>query len=333
MSVMSVTFARGAGQLSGISGKKPPSASDLATAVRRLRGVAVQTPLLPAAALTTELGRPVFVKAETLQRTGSFKFRGAFNRIAAMSEDERRQGVVAFSSGNHAQGVAAAAQIFGCKAAIVMPSDAPIAKIAGTKSFGAEVVLYDRERESREEISAALASERGAVLIPSFDDSYVIAGQGTLGLEVAASVAGLGLALGAVVTPLGGGGLASGIALALEAASPDAKLYGAEPEHFDDAARSFAAGRIVSNARKSGSSQDALLTPELSPLTFGILAPRIAGMSAVPDIAAEEAVRYAARNLKLVVEPGGAAALAAVLAGAIPSGEGALVIILSGANA
>lgn len=329
---MSVTFAGGAGQVSGNSGKKPPSASDLAAAARRLRGVAVQTPLVPAAALTAELGRPVFVKAETLQRTGSFKFRGAFNRIAAMREDERQQGVVAFSSGNHAQGVAAAAQIFGCKAAIVMPSDAPIAKIAGTRSYGAEVVLYDRERESREEIASALADERGAVLIPSFDDPYVIAGQGTVGLEVAASVAGLGLALGSVVTPLGGGGLASGIALALEAAAPNARLYGAEPEHFDDAARSFAAGRIVSNARKSGSSQDALLTPELSELTFGILAPRIAGMSAVPDIAAEEAVRYAARNLKLVVEPGGAAGLAAVLAGAIPPGSGALVIIASGAN-
>ncbi|MFT3808291.1 MAG: threonine/serine dehydratase [Micropepsaceae bacterium] len=310
----------------------PPSAADLAAAARRLRGVAVATPLLPAAALTAELGRPVFVKAETLQRTGSFKFRGAFNRIAAMTDDQRGQGVVAFSSGNHAQGVAAAARIFGCRAAIVMPSDAPIAKIAGTRGYGAEVVLYDRERESREEISEALAAERGAVLIPSFDDPHVIAGQGTVGLEIAAAIAGQGLVLGAVVTPLGGGGLASGIALAMEAVAPAARLFAAEPEHFDDAARSFAAGRILANDRKSGSSQDALLTPELSALTFGILRPRIAGMSAVPDGAAEEAVRYAARHLKLVVEPGGAAGLAAVLAGDIPQGEGALVIVLSGAN-
>lgn len=312
--------------------KRPPSAADLAAAARRLRGVAIRTPLLSAAALTRELGRPVFVKPETLQRTGSFKFRGAYNRIAALTQEERARGVVAFSSGNHAQGVAAAAALFGCRAAIVMPSDAPAGKISGTQRFGAEVVLYDRERESREAISAALAAERGAILIPSFDDPFVIAGQGTVGLEIAADIAARGLIAGAVFTPLGGGGLASGIALALEAAAPGARVYGAEPEGFDDAARSFAAGAIVGNARKSGSSQDALLTPELSPLTFAILRDRIGGMASVPDKAAAAAIAYAARELKLVVEPGGAAALAAVLAGA-PAGEaGALVIVLSGAN-
>jgi threonine dehydratase len=294
--------------------------------------VAVVTPLLPAETLSRELGRPVFVKAETLQRTGSFKFRGAYNRIAAMTAEEHASGVVAFSSGNHAQGVAAAAALFGCRVAIVMPSDAPIAKIAGTRSYGAEVVLYDREHESREKIAEELAAERGAVLIPSFDDPYVIAGQGTVGLEIAAAVAGLGLALDTVATPVGGGGLASGIALALEGAAPAARLYGAEPEGFDDAARSFAAGQIVSNARKSGSDQDALLTPELSDLTFGILQPRVAGMGVVNDKAAMAAVHYAARNLKLIVEPGGAAALAAVMAGMVPAGRGAMVIVLSGSN-
>ncbi len=249
-----------------------------------------------------------------------------------MDIQERARGVVAFSSGNHAQGVALAAQLFGCRAAIVMPSDAPIGKISGTQALGAEVVLYDREHESREALAQALADERHAVLIPSFDDPHVIAGQGSVGLEIASQVAAQGLVLGSVVTPVGGGGLASGIALALEAATPGATLYGVEPEAFDDAARSFAAGRIVGNDRKSGSIQDALLTPRLSPLTFGILKGRIAGMSAVSDKAAEAAVRYAARLLKLVVEPGGAAGLAAVLAGAIPGGTSALAIVLSGGN-
>jgi threonine dehydratase len=313
--------------------RKPvPGLADLVLAARRLRGVALETPLLPAEVLSREMGRPVFIKAETLQITGSFKFRGAFNRIAAMTAGERGRGVVAFSSGNHAQGVAAAAALFGCQAAIVMPSDAPIAKIAGTRSYGAEVVLYDRERESREEIAEGLAAERRAVLIPSFDDPYVIAGQGTVGLEIVSAIAAQGLCLDAVVTPVGGGGLASGIALALEGAASGARLYGAEPEDFDDAGRSFAAGHIVANARKSGSLQDALLTPELSDLTFRILKPRIAGMSTVHDKAAQAAVLYAARTLKLVAEPGGAAALAAVMAGAVPPGAGALVIVLSGGN-
>jgi len=312
--------------------KIAPGPADLAAAARRLRGVATVTPLLPAEALSLELGRPVFVKAETLQRTGSFKFRGAYNRIAAMTPEERASGVVAFSSGNHAQGVAAAAALFGCRAAIVMPSDAPAAKIAGTRGYGADVVFYDRERESREEIAEGLAAERGAVVIPSFDDPFVIAGQGTVGLEIAAGVAAMGLMLDAVATPVGGGGLASGIALALELAAPEARLFGAEPEAFDDAGRSFLAGRIVGNARKSGSTQDALLTPELSELTFGILQPRVAGMSVVPDAAAHAAVQYASRSFKLVAELGGAAALAAVLAGAIPKGENALVVVLSGGN-
>jgi len=312
--------------------KVAPGPSDLAAAARRLRGVAVRTPLAPAASLSREMGRPVFVKAEVLQRTGSFKFRGAYNRIAALTDEERARGVVAFSSGNHAQGVAAAAAQFGCSAAIVMPSDAPIGKIAGTRSFGAEVVFYDREHESRETIAAELAETRGAVLIPSFDDSHVIAGQATVGLEIAEDVAARGLVLDAVVTPVGGGGLASGIALALEVAVPAARLYGAEPEGFDDAARSFTAGRIVGNTRKSGSVQDALLTPELSELTFGILKSRISGMGQVPDGAAEAAVRYAAREFKLVAEPGGAAGLAAVLAGIVPEGAGAVAIVLSGGN-
>ena len=310
-----------------------PSIADVQAAARRLRGIAAVTPLLPLRELTERLGRPVFAKAEALQLTGSFKFRGAYNRIAAMTAEERAKGVVAFSSGNHAQGVAAAAEMRGVTAAIVMPSDAPRTKIEGTRSWGAEVVFYDRATESREAISEALAVERGATLIPSFDDPYVIAGQGTAGLEIATAIAAQGLVLGAVVTPVGGGGLASGLALALEAAAPDCALYGVEPEGFDDVARSLASGAIVENARRSGSVQDALLTPRICDRTFSILSRRIAGMAVASDAEALAAAAYALKHLRLVVEPGGAAALAAVLGGRIPAGTGALVIVLSGGNA
>lgn len=309
-----------------------PTIADVRAAVRRLNGIAVRTPLQPAPVLQRLLGRPVFVKAETLQLTGSFKFRGAWNRIAAMTAAERAPGVVAFSSGNHAQGVAAAAHLHGVAAAIVMPSDAPRVKVDGTRAWGGEVHFYDRARESREAMAAHLAAERGAIVIPAFDDPHVIAGQGTAGLEIAVAVAARGLTLGAVVTPVGGGGLASGLALALEAAAPDARLYGAEPEGFDDLRRSLAAGRIVANEARSGSIQDALLSPSVCRRTFAILRPRMAACVAVSDDEARSAMAWAALHLKLVTEPGGAAALAAVLSGHIPAGEDALVIVLSGGN-
>lgn len=309
-----------------------PTIADIQSARRRLAGVAVLTPLLGDPILSEQFGRPVFVKAETLQRTGSFKFRGAYNRIAALIPAEREAGVVAFSSGNHAQGVAAAATLRRVRAAIVMPSDAPKAKIEGTRRLGGEVVLYDRERESREEIAAALAAERGAVLIPSFDDPHVIAGQGTCGLEIAEQIAALGLVLGDVVTPVGGGGLASGLGLALQAAAPQALLHGVEPDGFDDVARSLEGGVIVGNSRKSGSTQDALLTPLMSALTFGLLRRLMTGMASVSDDEAAAAQRHAARVLKLIVEPGGAAGLAAVLTGKLNLSGGVLVILLSGGN-
>jgi len=317
-----------------MSPAKPlPTIADIRAAARRLRGVATLTPLLPDRLLSERLERPVFVKAECLQRTGSFKFRGAYNRIAAMSPAERARGVVAFSSGNHAQGVAAAASMFAMNAAIVMPSDAPPAKIAGTRAWGAETVLYDRETGSREAIAAQLAAERGATLIPSFDDPFVIAGQGTAGLEIAMAVAARGLRLGAVATPLGGGGLASGLGLAIRAAAPGAELWGVEPDGFDDARRSLAEGRIVANARKAGSVQDALLTPELSALTFALLSQLATGVLTASDMEAAVAQAHAASALKLIVEPGGAAALAAALHGRLPRGDGALVIVASGGNA
>lgn len=309
-----------------------PTIDDVRAARRRLAGIATRTPLLPDPVLSARLARPVFVKAEVLQRTGSFKFRGAYNRIAAMTAEERGRGVVAFSSGNHAQGVAAAAQMRGVRAAIVMPKDAPATKIEGTRGWGAEVILYDRATESREAIASRLAEERGAILIPSFDDPFVAAGQGTCGLEIAEDIAALGLRLGDVVAPVGGGGLSGGIGLALSEAAPQARLHGAEPEGFDDVARSLAEGAIVGNARLSGSAQDALLTPRLSEMTFALLRRYMASVAVVSDAEASVAQRHAAVVLKLVVEPGGAAALAAVLHRKIPEGADALVIVLSGGN-
>ncbi len=310
----------------------PPTIADVRAARRRLAGAAVVTPLVRATHLSERLERPVFVKAETLQLTGSFKFRGAWNRVAALTPDERARGVVAFSSGNHAQGVAAAAARAGISALIVMPSDAPRAKIDGARELGAEIVLYDRATESREAIASRIAAERGAVLIPSFDDPYVIAGQGTAGLEIAEQVAAAGERLDCVATPVGGGGLASGLALAIAEAAPGARLVGVEPAGFDDAARSLAAGRIVANVSAFGSAQDALLTPKIGDLTFAILSRVRASLLTVSDAEALSAVSYAARRLKLVAEPGGAAALAAALEGRLPPGEGALAVVLSGGN-
>jgi threonine dehydratase len=309
-----------------------PSPADLRAARRRIAGRAVPTPLLPAPGLSAVLDRPVFLKPECLQRTGSFKFRGACNRIAALEPAFRAKGVVAFSSGNHAQGVAAAAQMFGIAATIVMPSDAPRAKIEGTRSYGARVVLYDRATESREAIGARIAEETGATLVPPFDDPFVIAGQSTIGFEIVEAVAAIGLRLDALVTPLGGGGLASGLALALEQAAPDGKLYGAEPAGFDDAARSLATGAVQRNTVLTGSVQDSLLSPSLGVLTWAVLKSRLADVFAVTDAEALSASAYAALTLKLTVEPGGAAALAAVRKGALPEGDGALVIVLSGGN-
>lgn len=313
--------------------KPTPSIADVQAAQRRLRGVALETPLLADPILSKRLGRPVFIKAECLQVTGSFKFRGAYNRLAAMQNDERRRGVVAFSSGNHAQGVAAAAGMFGVPSLIVMPADAPPAKVDGTRRWGGEVVFYDRETESREDIASRISLERGATLIPSFDDPYVIAGQGTAGLEIATAVARLGYDLGEVICPVGGGGLASGLGIAIHASSPKALLRGVEPAGFDDVRRSLATGGIVANERRSGSVQDALLTPEISAMTFGILTSHMNDVSLVTDVQAVEACRYAAQHLKLTAEPGGAAALAAILNETDAHSDGALVIVVSGGNA
>ena len=292
--------------------------------MRRIAGHAIRTPLVTSDALDRRCGGRVFLKAESLQRTGSFKFRGAFNRLAALAEPRP---VVAFSSGNHAQGVALAARLLGLSAAIVMPADAPAVKVERTRADGAEVIFYDRARETREDIAARLAAERDAVLVPSFDDPWVIAGQGTAGLEAREQLDALGLAADVALVCCGGGGLASGIALGL--GSP---VVVVEPEGYDDVTRSLAAGAIEGIAGYRPTLADALQTPRMSPLTFAILSAHGARGVAVGEAAIADAVRFAFRELKLVVEPGGAVALAALLAGAVDVRGRVVVATLSGGN-
>ena len=229
-----------------------PTAADVDAAARRLSGVALRTPLISSPVLDGATGARVFLKAETLQRTGSFKFRGAYNKLSSIPAERKAGGVVAFSSGNHAQGVAHAAKLLGMPSVIVMPADAPRPKRERTAAFGAEVVLYDRDKEDREGIARALAEKRGATLVPPFDDPFIIAGQGTAGREIVEDLAVLGLKPDIVVIGASGGGLAAGISLAVKARVPDAKIYTAEPEGFDDTARSFRSGKREQNARMSG---------------------------------------------------------------------------------
>jgi threonine dehydratase len=308
-----------------------PTLADIRRAQSRLRGLILETPLVESAALNEKLGARILFKPEVLQRTGSFKFRGAYNKIAALSEEERSKGVVAFSSGNHAQGVAAAAAMFGIPAAIVMPSDAPAIKIGNVRKAGAEVILYDRYSGDRAELAQPYI-ERGMVLVPPFDDPEIVAGQGTIGLELAAQAEVLGVRLDMVVIPCGGGGLTGGISTALQALSPDTKIWAAEPEHFDDTRRSLRAGKPVSNELGHRSICDALLTPQPGDLTFAINRHTLAGAVAVSDGAAAAAMRDAATYLKLIVEPGGAVALAAISSGAIEVAGQCVCVVLSGGN-
>ncbi|MCT8328394.1 threonine ammonia-lyase [Albidovulum sediminis] len=298
----------------------------------RLRGAVRETPLLTSPALDAIAGRRVLVKAECLQHTGSFKARGGWSAVSALPEADRRRGVIAYSSGNHAQGVARAAAAHGAPAVIVMPSDAPAVKIANTRALGAEVVLYERATEDRDAIGTAIAAARGLTLIRPFDDPLVIAGQGTTGLEIARQAAALGVTRAEVAVPCGGGGLSAGIALALEAEAPGFRLRTAEPEGFDDTARSLAAGRILRNTRLSGSLCDAIVTPEPGKLTFPILA-GLAGPGLV--VTEEEALRAMAMafaHLRIVVEPGGAVALAAALYHSDDIEGDTVIAVCSGGN-
>lgn len=279
----------------------------------RIDGRARRTPLLSSPFLDEIAGRRLFVKAECLQHTGSFKFRGGWSAVSALELSVRARGVIAFSSGNHAQGVALAAQLHGIPAVIIMPSDAPKLKIANTRAFGAEVVLYDRVTEDRDEIGARLSSERGLTLIKPFDEPQVIAGQGTTGLEIAEQAAEEGIDTATVLVPCGGGGLTSGIALALEARAPGFKVRPCEPKDFEDTTRSLASGQIERNAALQGSICDAIITPQPGNITFPILK-RLCGPGlVVTDEEALDAMELAFKRLKIVVEPGGAVALAAAL--------------------
>ena len=306
-----------------------PAIADVEAAARRLAGHAIRTPLLRSPTLDALAGRPVHVKAECLQLTGSFKFRGAFNAISSLPDAARRGGVLAFSSGNHAQGVALSARMHEVAAVIVMPHDAPSVKVEGTRALGAEVVFYRRGEELREELGRELSRERGLTLIRPFDDAQVIAGQGTVGLEIAQQAAEAGVREADVLVCCGGGGLASGVALALEAHAPGLRARTVEPAGFDDVARSLASGRRERNDRMTGSVCDAILTESPGEITFPILR-RLCGPGlAVSDDAALRAVAVAARHLRLVLEPGGAVALAAALA--LP-GDGPVIAVASGGN-
>ncbi len=309
-----------------------PVFEDVVAAGQRLEGRARRTPLLGGTALDAALGQRVFLKLETLQHTGSFKFRGAFNRLVQLDAAQRGAGVVAFSSGNHAQGVAAAARLLGIHATIVMPSDAPRSKLARTRALGAEVVEYDRLNESREEIAAAIATRSGAVLVPSFDDPDIIAGQGTVGLEIATQCAAAGVAPDDVLVCCSGGGLVAGVALAVRHHFPECRVWTVEPEGFDDHRRSLEAGERLRNAAGPQSICDALLAPIPGEITFEINRRLLAGGLVVTDQEVRAAVAFAARELKLVVEPGGAVALAALLAGKLKSGGRTSVAVLSGGN-
>ena len=307
--------------------------ADVAAAARRLAGHANVTPLLQSAVLNERTQANVLLKAETLQVIGAFKFRGAFNRLVQLNAEERARGVIAWSSGNHAQGVAAAAHRLGIKAAIVMPSDAPSIKVEGTRRLGAEIIFYDRYREDREEIGRRLARERGATLVPSYDDPHIIAGQGTVAIEAIAQARSIYNAqFDAWLSPCGGGGLIAGSALALHELSPATKIYCVEPVGFDDTARSLVSGKRESVDPQATTPCDALMSSMPGALTFPINRRLLTAGLVVSEEMVFHAMAFAWKELKLVVEPGGAVALAAVLGGLIDCGGKTVGVVLSGAN-
>ncbi len=309
-----------------------PTFADIEGAARTLHRHAIRTPLIESHDLNERLGRSVVLKLENLQNTGSFKFRGAFNRLSNIPPQDRAAGVVAYSSGNHAQGVAYAAKLLNMAATIVIPSDAPESKRTNTVRYGAEVVLYDRDTESREAIAQRIARETGATLIAPYEDPWVIAGQGTVGLEVANQVRAMEMSLDAVLVCCGGGGLTAGCALALSEKSPGTQIYTVEPENFDDTARSLAAGYRCTNERKAKSICDALLAPTPGELTFSINRRLVTSGYVVSDEEVKRAISYAFQRLKVVLEPGGAVALAAALVGKLPETAQTIGLICSGGN-
>ena len=308
------------------------SIDDIHAAAERLKGITVQTPLLRSLEIDQRIGGSLLIKPECLQRTGSFKLRGAYNLMSQLSPDEAERGVVAWSSGNHAQGVAAAGSMLGIETTIVMPEDAPAAKIENTRALGGTTVLYDRYTGDREQIARALAAETGAALVPSYEHERIIAGQGTMGLELMAQAAELGLVPDQVLICCGGGGLSSGSAIAIKDASATTDVILVEPEDFDDTLRSLESGVRQGNDPDARSICDALLSPTPGEMTFAINRELCRGAVTVSDDEVRHAMRVAFRDLKLVVEPGGAVALAAVLAGKVDVADKTTAVVLSGGN-
>lgn len=308
-----------------------PTYDDIEHAAGQIEGQAVRTPLLRSDRLDAQLGGQIFIKAECLQRTGSFKFRGAYNRISRLSEAEKARGVIAYSSGNHAQGVAAAAKLVGTSAKIIMPKDAPATKVDGVHFYGGEVVFFDRASENREAIGDKIAAEEGRVLVPPYEDRFIMAGQGTAGLEALQQMAEAGATPDRVVCCAGGGGLIAGVSLAVKHHHPDAEIWAAEPDGFDDYRRSLESGQRERNDRLTGSICDAIITPTPGEMTFAINKTRLAGGVAITDDEALDAMAFAWRHLKIVVEPGGAAALAALLSGKLDvRGQTACALVTGG---
>ncbi|ESZ87898.1 MAG: serine/threonine dehydratase [Blastomonas sp. CACIA14H2] len=311
---------------------KVPDIRDIRAAAKRIARHATVTPLLESLTLNELVGGRVLVKAENLQQTGSFKFRGAVNRLMQLTEEERSGGVVAYSSGNHAQALALAARLFDTTAVIVMPTDAPRVKVAKTLAYGGEVVFYDRYKDDRAAVGIRLAAERGLTLVPPYDDPYVMAGQGTVGLEVARQAAEMGAKIDALLVCCSGGGLTAGCALAMEADSPSTAIYSVEPEGFDDTARSLVARERVANVPGPTSVCDAVLVDKPGELTFPVNLRLLAGGLAVSDAEALDAVALAYDELKIVVEPGGAVGLAAVLSRKLDCRGKTVAVVCSGGN-
>lgn len=311
-----------------------PDYNDVAQAAKRLRGHAFHTPLLRSPVFDQMVGKRVWFKPECNQKVGAFKYRGAFNRLAALSPAERAKGVVAYSSGNHAQGVSRAAKELGISAIIVMPSDAPKVKVAGVIKDGATIVEYDRMSESREEIAAEISQRDGRIIVPSYDDPYIIAGQGTVGLEIALEAQKRGIVFDALITCMGGGGLCAGISLAMEELSLRTKIYGAEPAAYNDHQMSFEAGKRVALQNPPQTLCDALMTPMPGELTWQINSKRLSGVFGVTDEQCLLSMALAQRELGVTLEPGGAVAMAATLDGAFDDAPDVktVCVILSGGN-
>ncbi len=305
---------------------------DIEGAARRLQGVAIHTPLIENDALNEACGGRVLIKPECLQRTGSFKIRGAYNLISQLDEEQRAKGVVAFSSGNHAQGIAAAGAMLGVETLIVMPEDAPEAKLSNTRRLGGQVVTYDRYSENREAIAAKIAQERGSAVAPSFDHPHIVAGQGTAGLEVRDDLLALGITPDQLLVCCGGGGLSAGVATALRSAFPSMSVHPVEPEDFDDTTRSLQSGQREHNAPDARSICDAILTDSPGEIPFDILRSVEASGVVVSEDEVRAAMRFAFRHLKLVVEPGGCVALAAALSRKVATEGRTSVVVLSGGN-